>query len=224
MGGGAKTFLQNGGAPFVVTEVSQSGIFGAFPKEARGPMYWQQLRPWSLLFPPHHTCTHAHTRSPEISSVWHCDTINQWILLLLTFPKRASFCLMICRPRFGLSRFLIPLFSSSICFLSHTDLWVRVFPSFQSFISHFSLSSPSQTNFVFKFSAIWRKYHTQSGTWHLQPQKNTSLIPAPNSNRQKRTFPSFGGEEMKGWGGESLHKGSCIFHSYYDTLSDPCIM
>lgn len=29
---------------------------------------------------------------------------------------------------------------------------------------------------------------------------------------------------MKGWGGDSQHKGSCIFHIYYDTLSGPCIM
>lgn len=26
------------------------------------------------------------------------------------------------------------------------------------------------------------------------------------------------------WGGESKHKGSCIFHIYDDTLSGPCIM
>lgn len=52
--------------------------------------FWQQLRH------PHLT----HTWSPGISFVSHSNTINQWILLLLTFTRRVSLCLMIWCCRF----------------------------------------------------------------------------------------------------------------------------
>lgn len=189
-GGGAKTFPQDGGAPFVGTVVSQYGTSGVLPKEARGPLLWQQLRPWA---PPRtRTYTHTHTQSLEISSVWHTDTINQLISLLLTVPRRLL--LLIFRWCVTLAFVSLSYFTRPFpCSFFQPQVWpLSPYPfSFCAFIPY-SCLCPYHHHHSFHFYRHLKKIPQITRHLSPPPHKN-SVILAPKWIRQHKMIPSFWG-------------------------------
>lgn len=176
-GGGAKTFPQDGGAPFVGTVASQYGTSGVLPKEARGPLLWQQLRPWAPPRTRTYTHTHTHTVSRDQLRVthWHNQSVD--IASIDSPQKTPSVDLpLMCHTCFCLSILLhssVSLFllsASSLTFKSISIFFLRFHPVLLSL----SLSPPSFFSFLSPFEE-----NTTNNQTPLTPSPQEFSDPSP---------------------------------------------
>lgn len=138
------------------------------------------------------THTHTHTQSLEISSVWHTDTINQLISLLLTVPRRLL--LLIFRWCVTLAFVSLSYFTRPFpCSFFQPQVWpLSPYPfSFCAFIPY-SCLCPYHHHHSFHFYRHLKKIPQITRHLSPPPHKN-SVILAPKWIRQHKMIPSFWG-------------------------------